>query len=332
VERLELEVRLRTEELREIQTVLQRTNAQLDATTREVAVLENDIAKERPVLAARARARYKMGDLSFKGGQFKDPFAHESLTSSKRLLAAERTILNDIFTGGDNFVQGASLGIDVTKALRAEFAYTDGANQANRNFQDFPTSGINANFGAAGRVEWMAFGKWAEYDDFTTIGNDQDLLVFGGGVDLTQAGTTNMLLHTVDVQYEVGRLGLYAAYLGRYTDDAAVGSGAGATRENLYDYGAIVQAAYLLPDGRWEPFVRADYLHLDGEGLAAGTENEVYELTVGTNYYLKGHSAKFTVDFTWLPNGTPVADSGADVLANNGNNEYLLRAQFQILL
>jgi septal ring factor EnvC (AmiA/AmiB activator) len=65
VERLELEVRLRTEELRETQTVLQRTNAQLDATTRDVGALEKTIARERPVLAARARALYKMGDLSY---------------------------------------------------------------------------------------------------------------------------------------------------------------------------------------------------------------------------------------------------------------------------
>jgi murein hydrolase activator len=65
VERLDLEVRLRTEELREIQAVLQRANAQLDTTTRDVRALESSIAAERPVLAARARALYKMGDLSY---------------------------------------------------------------------------------------------------------------------------------------------------------------------------------------------------------------------------------------------------------------------------
>jgi outer membrane murein-binding lipoprotein Lpp len=285
-----------------------------------------------PVLEE-AWARYKCGDFAVKGGQLKDPFAHEALTSSKRLLAAERTILTDLFTGGEGFTQGVTLAYETGGPVRAEVAYTDGNNQPNRTFQDFPTSGINANFGAAGRIEWKAFGKWGEYDDFTTLGNDQDLLVFGGGVDLTQAGTTNVLLHTADVQYEVGRLGLFAAYYGRYTDDAAVGTGgAAATRANLYDYGGIVQAAYLLPDDHWEPFVRADYIHFDGEGLAAGSENEVYEFTVGANYYLRGHSAKVTVDFTWLPNGTPVADNGADVLANDGRNEYLLRAQFQLLL
>lgn len=65
VERLELEVRLRSEELRETQAVLQKANAQLDATTRDVRALETSIAAERPVLAARARALYKMGDLSY---------------------------------------------------------------------------------------------------------------------------------------------------------------------------------------------------------------------------------------------------------------------------
>jgi septal ring factor EnvC (AmiA/AmiB activator) len=65
VERLELEVRLRTEELREAQAVLQKANAQLDATSREVRVLQKSIADARPVLAARARALYKMGDLSY---------------------------------------------------------------------------------------------------------------------------------------------------------------------------------------------------------------------------------------------------------------------------
>jgi murein hydrolase activator len=65
VERLELEVRLRTEELREAQAVLQKANAQLETTSREVKALEKDIAEARPVLAARARALYKMGDLSY---------------------------------------------------------------------------------------------------------------------------------------------------------------------------------------------------------------------------------------------------------------------------
>lgn len=65
VERLELEVRLRGEELREIQIGLQRTQEQMDATVKRLKGLEASIERERPVLAARARALYKLGELSY---------------------------------------------------------------------------------------------------------------------------------------------------------------------------------------------------------------------------------------------------------------------------
>jgi septal ring factor EnvC (AmiA/AmiB activator) len=65
VERLELEVRLRAEELREIQIGLQRTQEQLDATVKRVKDLEAQVERERPVLSARARALYKLGELSY---------------------------------------------------------------------------------------------------------------------------------------------------------------------------------------------------------------------------------------------------------------------------
>ena len=65
VERLEVEVRLRGEELREAQVVLQQTNQQLDATVRRLRALEASLRQARPLLAARARALYKLGELSY---------------------------------------------------------------------------------------------------------------------------------------------------------------------------------------------------------------------------------------------------------------------------
>jgi murein hydrolase activator len=65
VEELEVQVRLRGEELREIQLQLQRTNEQMDLTLRRVKELEGSVVKTRPVLAARARALYKLGELSY---------------------------------------------------------------------------------------------------------------------------------------------------------------------------------------------------------------------------------------------------------------------------
>jgi septal ring factor EnvC (AmiA/AmiB activator) len=64
-EQLELELRLRTEELTEIQIGLKRTRAQLDATVARVRQLETSLAAARPALAAHARALYKLGDMSY---------------------------------------------------------------------------------------------------------------------------------------------------------------------------------------------------------------------------------------------------------------------------
>jgi septal ring factor EnvC (AmiA/AmiB activator) len=65
LEQVELAVRLRTEELREAQLVLARTSAQLDRTARRLRELTASLDKERPVVAARARALYKLGRLSY---------------------------------------------------------------------------------------------------------------------------------------------------------------------------------------------------------------------------------------------------------------------------
>jgi septal ring factor EnvC (AmiA/AmiB activator) len=65
VQRLELEVRLRGEQLRESQAVLQRTNEQIGESGRRLRELEASLAAARPVLAARARALYKLGELSY---------------------------------------------------------------------------------------------------------------------------------------------------------------------------------------------------------------------------------------------------------------------------
>jgi murein hydrolase activator len=65
VERLEVEVRLRGEELREIQIGLQRTQEQMNATVKRLGELTAQVERERPLLAARARALYKLGELSY---------------------------------------------------------------------------------------------------------------------------------------------------------------------------------------------------------------------------------------------------------------------------
>jgi septal ring factor EnvC (AmiA/AmiB activator) len=65
VERLEVEVRLRGEQLREVQLDLQKTNEQMDATLKRLRQIEKQLEESRPLLAARVRALYKLGELSY---------------------------------------------------------------------------------------------------------------------------------------------------------------------------------------------------------------------------------------------------------------------------
>jgi hypothetical protein len=302
-----------------------------------------------------AFAIYKLGDfgilpepVSIQAGQFKNYFAHESMSSSKRIFAVERSLLNDVFTGGDNFIQGVGLLYNEgTKGgpLQAGIVFNDGSNDfsappsaQSRNFQDFPTN--KWDFGVAARVQYKVFGEWKDYEDFTAAtAGGRNLLVVGAGADFSEAGDFDQLLHTVDVQWKGGPWSAYGAFLGRslrHGGNGGAGSGTPAPTTaglgNFYDYGVTGKVGYMV-NSQWELYGQYSYIHFDSGEFAAGTETTVHEIVIGMNYYLHGHNAKLTLDAVWLPNGSPVGVDGGGVLAQpSGQNEILFRAQFQLLL
>jgi hypothetical protein len=283
-----------------------------------------------------AWAKYQINDSwAVRAGQFQDFWTHEETTSSKRQLTVDRSLLNEYLGGGDtDRVQGATVIWDdgaKGSPFRAEVGYIDGANSDNTNFVDGGGSATfdvaNPDFGFTGRAEYLAFGDWKQYEDFTALGNDKDLLIFGAGASFTEAGNANALYHTVDAQYETGRWGLYGALVGVASDND------NATGGNFYDWGALAQAGYLLTD-KWEIFGRYDYV--DGDDDRTTGDGEYQEITAGVNYYLEKHSAKFTVDLTYLPDGTPLSGGTANGIGHldneNDEAEIVFRAQFQLLL
>jgi hypothetical protein len=258
------------------------------------------------------------------GGQFKDPLDHEQLVGDAAQLAADRTFTDDILAGGEAFSKGVTLRYDNDGALRAETAFTSGFNNNNTNFEGFPTN--PTTFGLAGRAEYKFLGQWKDYNHFTSEGNKGDVLVAGGGIDWTEGGHTNAIRHVIDVQYNPGLIGLYAAYLGRYTSGNTAGR-----MGNTYDSSIRLQASYLFTE-HWEAFGRYDYLHLDGREFKAGETSSVQEFTAGATYYFHGERAKFTVDLSYLPKGTPMADPGNDILESTNHGELVCRGQFQLML
>jgi outer membrane murein-binding lipoprotein Lpp len=295
---------------------------------------------------------YRLGENSpfyFKVGQFKDPLWHERNLSEANLLAVDRSLVESLVGGGQTSrVQGAAILYDRDR-VRLQGVIHDGFNSVNSKFYD--SGGLGAgvgggngvtptNFGATGRAEYLVLGTrnaeshpFKQYDSgFTSLGNKQELLIAGAGADYSEAGANSVFFHTADVQYNnTTGFAFYAAYLGAYRD---LNSKQGVAPGNYYDPGFLIQAAYLVTD-RLEPFVRYDYTYLAGKSEAASLgvkDHAVQEITVGANYYLYRQNLKFTLDGSWLPDGAPTDTDALGVLKDSGNNEFLLRAQFQLAL
>lgn len=256
------------------------------------------------------------------GGQFKDPVHHEELVSSKHQIAAERSLLNEILGGGQtDRIQGVGVRYE-DGPLMGTVVFHDGANSDNTNFLDggngaAPVDDAGADFGISARVEYLAFGNKKAYEDFTAMGNEEDLLVLGAGIDWTQDGSADVYFHTVDAQWETaGGLAIYGAYVATFTDFGD---------DDTYDWGAVGQVAYMLND-KWEVFGRYAYIDLDN------SDEELHEITGGVNYYVHGHSAKFTIDLTYLPNGAGGADTGLGYVDSGDDDQFVLRSQFQLLI
>lgn len=260
---------------------------------------------------------------SVRAGQIGHPLFHEQNVSSRRQLAVDRSLANSAITGTNEAQTQALTLIYTDGPLSAEFGVTDGFISANTNFQDTP----NGEWGGFARVDYVVTGERKQYADFTAMGNQQDLLVIGGGLDVTgqdDNSNTTVYRHTIDVQFEnAAGLSLYAAYLGSYVDAHEDG--------DAYNWGLVAQAGYMI-DQRWEIFGRYGLTMLDTPVTSGGeSEDTFHEFTTGVNYYFRGHSAKLTIDATYLPDGSPSNQSGIGILSGLGE-QIVIRSQFQLLI
>ena len=291
---------------------------------------------------------YHFGDspFGFKFGQFKDPVFHERNLNEGVLMAVDRTEVESLLGGGQTSrVQGAGVTY-ANNDFRAQALITDGFDSINTHFND--AGGIGAgigggagvtptDFGTSGRAEYMLIGDhsngrhpYSEYDQFSALGDTQDILVLGAGADYSQAGSNSVIFHSADLQYDTTKgLSAYVAYLGTSRD---LHANQGIARPGIYyDAGFVVQAAYVIQN-RFEPFARFDFTHLAPHSITGLDSDNTQELTVGANYYLYGQHVKITTDATWLPNGAPADNDALGILKDTGHTEWLLRAQFQIWL
>ena len=292
-------------------------------------------------------AQYHFSDtpLSLRVGQFKDFLWHERNISESRQLAIDRSLMEALLWGGTvSRTQGVALMYEKDR-LRAQALIDDGYNSLNTKF--FDAGGVGAgvtgssgvtptDFGVGGRAEYALIGDrtdkqnpFSVYDQFSSLGAKQNILVLGGGISYSQADSNSILFHSLDLQYNnTNGFSAYAGYLATYRD---LHANQGVPPGIYYDPGFVVQAAYLVTQ-KIEPYVRFDFTHLAPKSTTGLENHDVPELTVGSNYYLYKQNLKISVDGIWLPNGSPVDSDALGVLKDSGHDEFILRAQFQLAI
>lgn len=268
-------------------------------------------------------------------GQFKLPFLREESISSKSQLAADRSVVNEVFNQDRS--QGIQLG-HAGDAFRLSGAVSDGFNTDNTAYY----SPDEADVALTARADFK-FGEaaWKTFDDFTSFREGATGGVVGAAVHWETAGSTgntdtfggseaadmDMLSYTLDASYEGGGWNVFGAFVGRSIDPDG--------GDSFDDFGAVVQGGVFVSD-KTELFARWDAVFPDD---ARSSGDEFHTLTFGANhYFLPGsHAAKLTADLQWFLDDQ--AGSSSIVRGNEGiglapsaeDGEISLRLQMQLL-
>jgi len=267
---------------------------------------------------------HDLDGMNVRFGQFKLPFMREENVSSGKQLAAERSVVNEIFNQDRS--QGVQLTLGGDDALRFVVAFSDGFDTDNTEYD----SSRESDYAFTGRVDFLQSGNWGQFEDFSSQRGDDFGLLIGGAAHYQEGGETGgtedaqLFTYTADVSVDSNGLSLFASGVWRLEEEFG---------EKFEDYGLVGQAGFMLTDTD-EIFGRWDSVYVDED---RGFMRDDYSfLTVGYNKYFYGHAAKFTLDAVMPLNDVDGLDSmtgfsGMGMMSNMEEGEVALRGQFQLL-
>lgn len=276
--------------------------------------------------------------LTLYTGRTKGPFAKEELVISSRQMAVDRSFATQQFT--TKFHEGLGFKIDIPdmEMLRLDVMFSDGARSGNiGGNNDF--SNTQSDFAVTARAEVKVLGEKWNNSDFTSKAGDEASLALGAAVHYqsSKTGTTanndNAFLWTVDALFKADGFSAFGAFYGAHLSLDG--------RDDVNAYAFVAQGAYSFDFEGYaiEPFVRFDWTYGEAPGYDNGPDaNQLWTsfgqghqqfLTFGGNYYIKGHSAKITVDAVYGFNATD-GDRGIGLRAAN-TGAWTIRSQFQLL-
>ncbi|HRP61664.1 MAG TPA: porin [Phycisphaerales bacterium] len=266
-------------------------------------------------------------------GQMKAPFMREEMLSSIRMLLVERSLLNSMFSAG--LVQGVQIGWEGDN-LRAYAMYHDGNNSGNTAW-----SVEDTEIAVSARLEWLAYGEWRNFLDYSGFRDETPGLLFGVAINYSQQeyGTTFMpgppptgnnfevqnFGVTIDATLDFSGASLAGAFVYR---NLSTSTGSPADID-LDQYGFFIRGGVFITD-EWELFGQYEWGHLDMPGVT-----DLSIVTVGATRYWAKHRLKWQTDVGYGINRVmPVwASDGAgwrgDSAGNNG--QIVVRSQLQLV-
>ncbi|MCC6580644.1 MAG: hypothetical protein IT440_09390 [Phycisphaeraceae bacterium] len=269
-----------------------------------------------------------MDNLAARLGRFKAPFTREYMTSTTKNFALEGSYLDALYSAG--YVEGAAL-IYTADTVRLICSVNDGSGSGNAaSAKDFANDATD--FAATGRADVKVMGDWKQWEEMTCWSTDKPAMFLGAAAhyQTTETGRANagglendnLFAWTVDGSYKASGWNIYGAFVGLHWLVDAPAAGAG----DLDHYGWVVQGGYQVIPDKLEPYARFEVVDIDGAEVCK-------IITLGANYYLNKHNAKFTVDILWALDQVPAGSTGVGLLADavNQDNQICLRGQFQLL-
>lgn len=275
-------------------------------------------------------------------GQFKLPLLREEMVSDAKQLAADRSVTNSAFTQG--YSQGFELAYEA-EAWRANFAFSDGLNSDDTDFNErentggFQTMG-QGEYALTARFDFLFSGAWKQFEDFTSAKGSDFGFMLGAAAHWQQSDNTNnpadvdrdTFQFTVDASLEGDSWNLFGAFIGRYQESSTLGGDT-----DFWDFGAVVQGGWRFAENT-ELFARWDAIFADDERPGVGDDDNFNFLTIGLNQYYAGHAAKATVDVVYALQETDslfftdaLPDTGVGLLGQSDDGELTIRLQFQVL-
>jgi len=285
--------------------------------------------------------------MSIRVGQFNAPWMREVIVDSAYQLAAERSVLAQLF--GQGYSQGVQFGyeMDNMRFMGGAFDGLGGQNSfgtgSSFDSQNTNWNNTKTNYAFAGRADFKISGDWSQFDDFSSAKGTEAGMMAGVAM-IYQRANWNSALNgnktfgiTGDFTWDFGGASLFASGVWVNTDPKESASN--------NPWGVSVQGGYFVTE-EVELFARYEYIDYDIDDSDTSKYNG---LTLGANYFFNAN-VKLTCDFTYNLKSLSGANSAAalngaglrtDSFENtagfgaqqgSGNDgQWAIRAQLQLL-